>query len=128
VTKTVSVSLLKRKKNFIIYSFFFFNQSIESEKWKLSHDNLDLKHDLDSLISFINTAKRTGKWDSKRLQLKTVSIDRIIGITNDETQTTIPLHKEIQYRDERIQVLQAEIEQLRKTQDELTKQVEIFIF
>jgi hypothetical protein len=41
---------------------------------------------------------------------------------------TVPLNKEIQYRDERIQVLQAEIEQLRKTQEELTKQVEIFVF
>ena len=35
----------------------------------------------------------------------------------------IPLHKEIQYRDERIQVLQAEIEHLRKIQKELSKQV-----
>ena len=103
----------------------FFLKNIESEKWKLSHENLDLKHDLDSLTSFINIAKRTGKWDAKRLQLKTVPLDRIIGVTNDETQNQIPLHKEIQYRDERIQVLQAEIEQLRKTQSELAKQVGI---
>jgi hypothetical protein len=98
-------------------------QNIESEKWKLSHENLDLKHDLDSLISFINSAKRTGKWDAKRLQLKTVPLDRITGIPLDETHTSVPLHKEIQYRDERIQVLQAEIEQLRKSQNEFAKQV-----
>ncbi|CAF4627601.1 unnamed protein product [Rotaria sp. Silwood1] len=96
--------------------------SIESEKWKLNHENLDLKHDLDSLTTFINTAKRTGKWDTKRLQLKTIPLDRIIGISNDDINPTVPLHKEIQYRDERIQVLQAEIEQLRKTKDELIKQ------
>jgi hypothetical protein len=106
-------------------NFFYFLKSIESEKWKLSHENLDLKHDIDSLISFINTAKRTGKWDTKKLQLKFVPLDRIIGISNDETDSTIPLHKEIQYRDERILNLQAEIEQLRKTQNELAKQVEI---
>lgn len=86
---------------------------------------MDLKHDLDSLIAFINTAKRTGKWDGKKLQLKTISIDRIIGISHEEPYPSIPLHKEIQYRDERIQVLQAEIEQLRKTQTELAKQVEV---
>ncbi|CAF5064413.1 unnamed protein product, partial [Rotaria magnacalcarata] len=96
--------------------------SIEAEKWKLSHENLDLKHDLDSLTSFINTAKRTGKWDTKRLQLKTIPLDRIIGVTNDDMHTATPLHKEIQYRDERIQVLQAEVEQLRKTKNELAKQ------
>ncbi|CAF0725433.1 unnamed protein product [Rotaria sordida] len=96
--------------------------SIESEKWKLNHENLDVKHDLDSLIIFINTAKRTGKWDTKRLQLKTIPIDRIIGISNDDIHPTVPLHKEIQYRDERIQVLQAEIEQLRKTKNELVKE------
>ncbi len=89
---------------------------MESEKWKLTHENLDLKHDLDSLTTFISTAKRTGKWDTKRLQLKTLPLDRIIGINNDETQNPISLHKEIQYRDERIQVLQAEIEHLRKKQ------------
>ncbi|CAF4784013.1 unnamed protein product, partial [Rotaria sp. Silwood1] len=99
-----------------------FLKSIESEKWKLNHENLDLKHDLDSLTTFINTAKRTGKWDTKRLQLKTIPLDRIIGISNDDINPTVPLHKEIQYRDERIQVLQAEIEQLRKTKDELIKQ------
>jgi cob(I)alamin adenosyltransferase len=102
-----------------------FLKNIESEKWKLSHENLDLKHDLDSLTSFINIAKRTGKWDTKRLQLKTVPLDRIIGIAHDELHQTIPLHKEIQYRDERIQVLHAEIEQLRKTQTELAKQVDL---
>ena len=101
---------------------------MESEKWKLNHENLDLKHDIDSLTSFINIAKRTGKWDTKRLQLKTVPLDRIIGITHDDTHPTLPLHKEIQYRDERIQVLYAEIEQLRKTQDELAKQVEKCLF
>lgn len=98
-------------------------KNIETEKWKLNHENLDLKHDIDSLISFINTAKRTGKWDGKRLQLKTISSDRIIGLTIDEPVTSIPLHKEIQYRDERIQVLQNEIEHLRKTQSEMAKQV-----
>ncbi|CAF0728780.1 unnamed protein product [Adineta steineri] len=102
--------------------------SVESEKWKLSHENLDLKHDLDSLTSFINAAKRTGKWDTKRLQLKTVPLDSIIGVTNYELYNTIPLHKEIQYRDERIQVLQAEIEQLKRAQDELAKQVTISLF
>ncbi|CAF2469453.1 unnamed protein product [Rotaria sp. Silwood2] len=102
--------------------------SIESEKWKLNHENLDLKHDLDSLTTFINTAKRTGKWDTKRLQLKTVPLDRIIGISNDDIHPTVPLHKEIQYRDERIQVLQAEIEQLRKTKNELVKQVENYYY
>ncbi|CAM2700904.1 unnamed protein product [Rotaria socialis] len=96
--------------------------SIEAEKWKLSHENLDLKHDLDSLTSFINTAKRTGKWDTKRLQLKTIPLDRIIGVTNEDTHTATSLHKEIQYRDERIQVLQAEVEQLRKTKNELARQ------
>lgn len=85
---------------------------------------MDLKHDLDSLVAFINTAKRTGKWDGKKLQLKTIPIDRIIGLTHDEPYPSIPLHKEIQYRDERIQVLQAEIDQLRRTQTELSKQVE----
>ncbi|CAF0922423.1 unnamed protein product [Adineta ricciae] len=95
---------------------------VESEKWKLSHENLDLKHDLDSLTSFINSAKRTGKWDTKRLQLKTIPADTIIGVTNDELYNTIPLHREIQYRDERILVLQAEIDQLKKAQDELTLQ------
>ncbi len=104
----------------------FFLKSIESEKWKLSYENLDLRHDLDSLTSFINTAKRTGKWDTKKLQLKTVPLDRIIGISNDEISTTIPLSKEIQYRDERIQVLQAEIEQLKKTENQLTQQVKNF--
>lgn len=78
---------------------------------------------MDCLTSFINIAKRTGKWDTKKLQLKTVPIDRIIGVIPDEIHTTIPLNKEIQYRDERIQVLQAEIEHLRKTQNELAKQV-----
>ena len=87
---------------------------------------MDLKHDLDSLVAFINTAKRTGKWDGKKLQLKTIPIDRIIGISYEEPYPSIPLHKEIQYRDERIQVLQAEIEQLRRTQAELSKQVEFF--
>jgi prefoldin subunit 5 len=56
--------------------------------------------------------------------LKTVPLDRIIGVSQDESQAIVPLHKELQYRDERIQVLQAEIEQLRKTQTELAKQVE----
>ncbi len=82
---------------------------------------------MDSLTTFVNTAKRTGKWDTKKLQLKTVPLDRIIGISTDETYSGIPLHKEIQHRDERIEVLQAEIEQLRKTQTELAKQVERLI-
>jgi hypothetical protein len=112
-----------------IWPFFCsVKKNIEAEKWKLNHENLDLKHDLDSLTTFINTAKRTGKWDTKRLQLKTLPLDRIIGITHDEILQTIPLHKEIQYRDERIQVLQAEVEYLRKMQTELTKQVFIYIF
>jgi hypothetical protein len=102
---------------------FFLLKTFETEKWKLTHENLDLKHDLDSLVTFINTAKRTGKWDTKRLQLKTLPLDRIIGITTDEIPNPIPLHKEIQYRDERIQVLQAEVEHLRKMQGELSKQV-----
>ncbi|CAF4372346.1 unnamed protein product, partial [Rotaria sp. Silwood2] len=96
--------------------------NIDTEKWKLVHETLDLKQDLDCLTSFINIAKRTGKWDTKRLQLKTLPLDRIIGITNDNIQISNPLHKEIQYRDERIQVLQAEIEQLRKMQNDLLKQ------
>ncbi|CAF4308321.1 unnamed protein product [Rotaria sp. Silwood2] len=96
--------------------------NIDTEKWKLVHETLDLKQDLDCLTSFINIAKRTGKWDTKRLQLKTLPVDRIIGITNDNIQISNPLHKEIQYRDERIQVLQAEIEQLRKMQNDLLKQ------
>lgn len=75
------------------------------------------------MVSFINTAKRTGKWDTKKLILKTIPVDRIIGISSEEIFNTLPLHKEIQYRDERIQVLQAEIEQLRKSQLELAKQV-----
>ena len=62
-------------------NLYFFLKTFETEKWKLTHENLDLKHDLDSLITFINTAKRTGKWDTKRLQLKTLPLDRIIGIT-----------------------------------------------
>ena len=100
-------------------------QNTESEKWKLNHENLDLKQDLDSLISFINTAKRTGRWDPKKLQLKTIAVDRIIGFSAEEASIAVPLHKEIQYRDERIQVLQSEIEHLRKAQAELiTKQVE----
>ena len=77
------------------------------------------------MISFINTAKRTGKWDGKRLQLKTIAIDRVVGLSHDETPTAIPLHKEIQYRDERIQVLQAEVEHLRKSQVEVAKQASI---
>lgn len=81
---------------------------------------------MDSLVAFINTAKRTGKWDGKKLQLKTIAVDRIIGISYEEPYPSIPLHKEIQYRDERIQVLQAEIDQLRKAQTELAKQVEVF--
>jgi hypothetical protein len=101
---------------------YFFLKNFETEKWKITHENLDLKQDLDSLITFINTAKRTGKWDTKRLQLKTLPLDRIIGITNDEIHSPISLHKEIQYRDERIQVLQDEIEHLRKIQIELSKQ------
>jgi len=60
--------------------------------------------------------------------LKTVPIDRITGVSTDENAITVPFHKEIQYRDERIQVLQAEIDQLRKTQTELAKQVDVFIF
>lgn len=95
--------------------------NFENDKWKLTHENLDLKHDLDSLVNFINAAKRTGKWDSKRLQLKTLPLDRIIGLTNDEIPNGISLNKEIQYRDERIQVMQAEIEHLRKKQAELSK-------
>lgn len=110
----------QRKKNDF---YFLYLKSIEAEKWKLSHENLDLKHDIDSLTSFINAAKRTGKWDTKRLQLKTIPLDRIIGVTQEDIQITTPLHKEIQYRDERIQVLQAEIEQLRKTKNDLAKQV-----
>jgi len=101
---------------------YLFLKNFETEKWKLTHENLDLKQDLDSLITFINTAKRTGKWDTKRLQLKTLPLDRIIGITNDEIHSSISLHKEIQHRDERIQVLQAEIEHLKKIQTELSKQ------
>ena len=121
LTKTVGVSVLF----YIDISPFFFSllKNIETEKWKLIHENLDLKHDLDSLTSFINIAKRTGKWDTKKLQLKILPLDRIIGITNDEIPPSIPLHKEIQYRDERIQVLQAEIEHLRKMQTELNRQV-----
>lgn len=76
---------------------------------------------MDSLVTFINTAKRTGKWESKRLQLKTLPFDRIIGMNNDEQSNGISFNKEIQYRDERIQVLQAEIEHLRKKQTELSK-------
>jgi len=121
------------QRKFSLYIYIYWHcylslKSTESDKWKLSHENLDLKHDLDSLTSFINTAKRTGKWDTKRLQLKTIPLDCIIGISNDETHNIIPLHKEIQYRDERIQVLQAEIEQLKKAQDELAKQVDISSF
>lgn len=89
----------------------------------MSHENLDLKRDIDSLITFVNTAKRTGKWDPKKLQLKTISVDRIIGFSQEEASIAVPLHKEIQYRDERIQVLQAEIEHLRKAQIDLAKQV-----
>ncbi|CAF4105177.1 unnamed protein product, partial [Rotaria sordida] len=96
--------------------------NFETEKWKLVHETLDLKQDLDSLTSFINIAKRTGKWDTDRLQLKTLPLDSIFGITNDDTHISNPLHKEIQYRDERIQVLQAEIEYLRKMQNDLSKQ------
>ncbi|CAF3647727.1 unnamed protein product [Rotaria sp. Silwood1] len=96
--------------------------NIDTEKWKLIHENLDLKQDLDSLISFINIAKRTGKWDTKRLQLKTLPFDCIFGITNDDIHISTSLHKEIQYRDERIQVLQAEIEHLKKIQNDLSKQ------
>ncbi len=59
--------------------------------------------------------------------MKTVPLDRIIGVSTDETYSGIPLNKEIQHRDERIEVLQAEIEQLRKTQTELAKQVERLI-
>ena len=73
-------------------------------------------------MTFINTAKRTGKWDTKRLQLKSLPLDRIIGMTNEEIPNGISLNKEIQYRDERIQVMQGEIEHLRKKQTEFSKQ------
>lgn len=73
-------------------------------------------------MTFINTAKRTGKWDTKRLQLKSLPLDRIIGMTNEENSNGISSNKEIQYRDERIQVMQAEIEHLRKKQAEFAKQ------
>jgi FtsZ-binding cell division protein ZapB len=51
-------------------------------------------------------------------------IDRISGLGQTESMSIIPLHKEIQYRDDRIQVLQAEIEHLRQTQAEIAKQVD----
>ena len=50
-------------------------------------------------------------------------MDRIIGVATDEPQISISLHKDVQYRDERIQVLQNEIEHLRKAHDEMAKQV-----
>ena len=96
------------------------DKTFESEKWKLIHENLDLKHDLDALVAFINTAKRTGKWNVKQLQLKSLSLDRI---NNEKSSISIPLHKEIQSRDERIQILQAENEYLKKIQMDLSKQV-----
>ncbi|CAF4259382.1 unnamed protein product, partial [Adineta steineri] len=96
--------------------------NFETEKWKIIHENLDLKHDMDCLVSFINIAKRTGKWNTKQLQLKTLPLDNIIGTTNDKiNHHSSSLHKEIQYRDEHMQVLQAEIQYLRKTQAELSK-------
>ncbi|CAF3693774.1 unnamed protein product [Adineta steineri] len=98
--------------------------NFEPEKWKIIHENLDLKHDMDCLVSFINIAKRTGKWNTKQLQLKTLPLDNIIGTTNDKiNHHSSSLHKEIQYRDDHMQVLQAEIQYLRKTQAELSKPI-----
>lgn len=94
----------------------------EGEKWKLTHENLDLKHDLECLTTFINAAKRTGKWDAKRLKLKTLPVDRIIGLTNDDSPNPMALNKEIQYRDERIQVLQAELDHFKRKHVEFSKQ------
>jgi hypothetical protein len=96
---------------------------LEKEIWKLTHENLDLKHDLDSLVSFITVAKHTGKWNTKQLQLKTLLLDRIIGGNNDKIHSPVPLHKDIEHRDKHIKVLQAEIEQLKKMQIDLSKQV-----
>ena len=87
----------------------------EDEKWKLAHENIDLKCDLDSLISFINLAQRTGQWDTKRYQLKTISLDRVIAVNHEGNPTSsASLCQEIADRDERIDVLQVEIETLKK--------------
>ncbi|UJR13437.1 hypothetical protein I4U23_000451 [Adineta vaga] len=97
--------------------------NFETEKWKLTHENLDLKHDLNTLISFINIAKHTGKWSSNQLQLKTLSLDCLVGINNEKHRSLVPIHKEIQSRDERIQILQEENDHLRKLQTDLSKQL-----
>ncbi|CAF0917736.1 unnamed protein product [Didymodactylos carnosus] len=99
--------------------------TVEAEKWKLTHDNLDLKHDLDSLVSFINHAKRTGRWETKKLNLIHIPYEKIVGVTSDDLSKTVvnPLSNELKYRNDRIEILQKENDQLRQIQNDLTKKV-----
>ena len=103
----VSLSFIHLLRHSIDLSFL---KNYELEKWKLNHENLDLRHDLHCLTSFINVAKRTGQWESQRLRLKTLSFDRIIGMTDEDQPTIPPVNEET----ERIELLRTEIDQLRR--------------
>ncbi|CAF4322648.1 unnamed protein product, partial [Didymodactylos carnosus] len=63
-------------------------------------------------------------FETKKLNLIHVPYEKIVGVTSDDLSKMIgnPLQNELKYRDDRIQALQTEIDQLRRVQEDLTKQ------
>uniref|UniRef100_A0A0B7AUF6 Uncharacterized protein n=1 Tax=Arion vulgaris TaxID=1028688 RepID=A0A0B7AUF6_9EUPU len=86
---------------------------------QLRQQNSNLTHDVDQLISVIQTAKLSGKWEIDKIRFRDLTVEQVFG-SSQETYSKIhasdsssDLKEQIRQRDDKIEALQQELRWLR---------------